>query len=46
MTAEGESYGTRMNNYTIKSNRMMFTQMQAQKGIENFGESAVAALFK
>ena len=37
MTAEGESYGTRMNNYMIIENRVMFKQIQAQKVIEIFG---------
>ena len=46
MTAEGELYRTRMDNYMIQENCLMFTQMKAKKVIEKFGGRAVAALFK
>ena len=47
MTTDGKSYGNRVNNCMIeKACRVMFTQMQAKKGIEKIGERAIAALVK
>ena len=43
-----EKYGTNkdIDSYMSRAHDAMFTQMSAKKGIENFGEISVAAMFK